>query len=283
MRKLFVLFLLVALVPFTVGCNGLWDFDDDTDAVAQSTLKMARIFPAGTFATKGATVAYLEDLTLVVDGITMVYDSHTFDASGSPVVTFKAVIPTATLQALQAKADAGTTVTAEVRLGTTVIETVAALTLPTTITENTTATVAAVVVPDFSKVTDPASFKVTSVTFGGTALGNSANGAIVVNSMTPTFSVAFDTAYATLTDVTFEVVVKNVTTGTSYTLKTGETGLTVAANGTNGINVTVGTASNGEKLASGYTYSVQVTKTNLKTAAGIPLAIPAAYYFTTNF
>lgn len=31
MRKLFVLFLLVALVPFTVGCNGLWDFDDDSD------------------------------------------------------------------------------------------------------------------------------------------------------------------------------------------------------------------------------------------------------------
>ncbi|MFZ5950479.1 MAG: hypothetical protein ACOYXC_07225, partial [Candidatus Rifleibacteriota bacterium] len=139
MRKLFVLFLLVALVPFTVGCNGLWDFDDDSDPVAQSTLKLARTFPAGQFATKAATVAYLQDLTLVVDGITMVYDSHTFDASGNPVVTFKAVVPTATLNALKAKAAAGTAVAAEVKLGTTVIETVAALTLPTTIVENTTA------------------------------------------------------------------------------------------------------------------------------------------------
>jgi hypothetical protein len=54
MKKLFVIFLLVSLVPFTVGCNGLWDFDDDDDPVLRSA-STVKVTPKATLPDSAVT------------------------------------------------------------------------------------------------------------------------------------------------------------------------------------------------------------------------------------
>lgn len=293
MRKLFVLFLLVALVPFTVGCNGLWDFDDDTDPVATTLVKLSRTIPAGTFATKAQTVAYVEDLTYVVDGITMIYDSHTFNDAGDLVVIFKATIPTTTYTALQKKATDGTAVATQLKLGTTVVASEAAAALPTTIPTATTTTAAIVAITtpvtvdlkDVPNLVVPV--KVSKVEFGTTEILKDAQGTpAVVTSQTPTFKVTFDQAVVDAANATFELKVTNLTNNNSYTLTTvAQGGLTVTpVTGENAVNIAVGTnATINKTLLTGKKYSVALVKTNLKTAAGAPLALPGTYFFTTNF
>lgn len=292
MRKLFVLFLLVALVPFTVGCNGLWDFDDDSDPVATTLVKLSRSFPAGAFTTRGATVPYVEDLTYVVDGITFAYASHTINDAGAIVVIFQAVMPTTSYNALQAKAAVGTTVATQLKLGTNVIATEAAATLPTTLpttttTDATLVTTAVAITVDLSGITDlVAPFSVTGVTFGGAAVSKVAGTYTNVNSQTPTFTVTFDAAPVDATTATFAVKVTNLATGVSYTLTTltqggltvtpvaGQNAVTIAVAATNTINETLKTNTN---------YSIALVETNLKNAAATPLSLPGAYYIHTNF
>lgn len=93
MKKLFVLFLLVALVPFTVGC-GLFGDNDDTTPITTSTLTLSRLFPSGSFASlslRPATSIVLNynDLfmNITVNGtkIRLSYKQKTIKATGVEV------------------------------------------------------------------------------------------------------------------------------------------------------------------------------------------------------
>ncbi|MDD3146696.1 MAG: hypothetical protein PHD82_05295 [Candidatus Riflebacteria bacterium] len=93
MKKLFVLFLLVALVPFTVGC-GLFGDNDDTSPITTATLTLSRLFPAGSFASlslRPATSIVLNYnhlfMNVTVNGtkIPLSYKKHTIKAAGVEV------------------------------------------------------------------------------------------------------------------------------------------------------------------------------------------------------
>ena len=100
MKKLFALFLLVALVPFTVGC-GLFGDNDDTSPITTATLSLSRLFPAGTFggSLRGATTVAINysDLFMYVtvsgNKIKLSYKKHTPKAAGVEVEFAAPVLP----------------------------------------------------------------------------------------------------------------------------------------------------------------------------------------------
>ncbi len=100
MKKLFALFLLVALVPFTVGC-GLFGDNDDTSPITTSTLTLARLFPAGTLgggSLRGATIAFnYNDLFMYITvnraQIKLIYAGVTRKALGDEVKFSAPVLP----------------------------------------------------------------------------------------------------------------------------------------------------------------------------------------------
>ncbi len=94
MKKLFVLFLLVALVPFSIGC---WGDDDDDTVLPTKTLTLAKVLPANTFAgtLRGAVSLQWSNLfmNVVKSGTTvkLPYKIHTATADGVKVV-FEATV-----------------------------------------------------------------------------------------------------------------------------------------------------------------------------------------------
>jgi hypothetical protein len=300
MRKLFVLFLLVSLVPFTVGCNGLWDFDDDDDPVAMKTLTSKVSFPAATVSAGAnirAAVAYT-GLELVINGVrfkpsSAVYNDNTTpdDVTDDTVeVTFTATVPVNQVptgsQTMKVTSGTTTLVEATINLGATspdsITISVTSTGVTTTVTVGTkTSRPEPATIIEQPLRTDLPTFTVDSVTYGATAVTSSATTAITVNTLNPTFRVNFSAAPDNLTTATWEVYVKSLTTGTNFTLKSTDypTLFTTTAVGT-AVDVKLAGAT-GKALLANRTYMVQLKATGLKDAAGTLLNPVAAFYFKT--
>ncbi|KAF1082127.1 MAG: hypothetical protein GQF41_1767 [Candidatus Rifleibacterium amylolyticum] len=88
MKKLFVLFLLVALVPFSVGCS-LWGGDDD--AITYPPVLTAKVtVPAGGFSLLGAAPTTYAGYYVTVNGIMLPITDETGN-----VLTFSKVLEAA--------------------------------------------------------------------------------------------------------------------------------------------------------------------------------------------
>jgi len=252
------MFLLVALVPFTVGC-GLFGSDyDDPDPIATTTLTKVVKVPASVVAAANARAAKISytKLKLIIDGIEFTVpatSTPTYDeATGLWNVTFSAKVVSSIAEALKGKANVtvklvNTTSGSDVTLAEAVV----------TYGNSLTGVILTVDVDNTGKVkfTFPAGFSVTSqdgVTapvityFNATAaIGDNAltiaetipaandaawNAVYATTDLTPTVRVTFkkgnpaaNVNYALPTGVTLAntrwvIFVKNVTTGATFTL-----------------------------------------------------------------
>ncbi len=95
MKKLFVLFLLVALVPFTVGC-GLFGDNDDTTPINITKLTAKATLPAAAAPSLRALVALrsatkFAGFTMSINGIVLTAETEEETAAGW-VVTFSKIV-----------------------------------------------------------------------------------------------------------------------------------------------------------------------------------------------
>jgi len=100
MKKLFVLFLLISLVPFTVGCSLFGDDDDDSAPVNVAKLSAAATLPASAGAAnlRGVAVAAnkFKNVKMKIGGVTLDAVTEEPDStSANYTVTFEKVVSTA--------------------------------------------------------------------------------------------------------------------------------------------------------------------------------------------
>jgi hypothetical protein len=299
MKKLFVIFLLVSLVPFTVGCNGLWDFDDDDDPVAMKTLTSKVTFPAAAVSANGnirGVLAYT-GLKLVINNVIFEPSDAIYNDIGTPddtsddtvVVTFSAVVPVSNIptgtQTMKVTSGNTTLVAATIDLGNDSPDSIALVVDGTTVTVSVTVDgtpstpTSAEVTKNLDDATVP-TFAVTSVKYGTTDLTNASSTAITVNTLNPTFRVNFSAA-PDLDTATWEIYVKSATTGSDFTLKSTDypTLFNTTPVGT-AVDVTLAGAT-GKALLNNRTYMVQLKATGLKDVNGTLLDPVAAFYFKT--
>lgn len=99
MKKLFVLFLLVALVPFTVGCS-LWGSDDDNAVYTPGFVTSKVVVPAAGLNLRAAVSNNFSLYTLTLNsGLTLRYVSHV-TVGGNVEITFSGEATSAQLAAL---------------------------------------------------------------------------------------------------------------------------------------------------------------------------------------
>jgi hypothetical protein len=288
MKKLFVIFLLVSLIPFTVGCNGLWDFDDDDDPVSTTKFTMSRILPAGTFAVRPST-AYVQDLTFYVNGITMTYLTHEVNDDGTIKVTFQAVVPTTTYNA-KIRDEAGNNIYAYIMLDNNVLEaTTTTISLPgrDALDKTVVTATASITLPTGTTV-----FKATSVEVNNTPVGTDSKNITTVNTLNPIFQLEFSEAPTNLTSANWEVTVShvNATTGEiikEYTLNNTDNAsiFNVSALGTTRAEIkVVGVKNSVYTLEDNATYKVKLSSSNLYTGSAgseVYMVNPGAFYFKT--
>lgn len=104
MKKLFVLFLLAALVPFTVGC-GLFGDNDDTTPVNLTRLSASATLPvsAATANLRGSVAARLfAGFKMTINGVELVAETENDEGNGNYTVNFGAIV--SSQQALVARA-----------------------------------------------------------------------------------------------------------------------------------------------------------------------------------
>lgn len=302
MKKMMILFLMVALVPFAVGCFG----GGDDDSVLDSTLITKTVILPGSVvadASLRAAVSF-SNFALYLNGNKLTATNCEPVGDGTYKVTFSASLPAATVAALAGQSVAakittnvsGTeatyaeftytpvssattdVITVTVDATTLVVTGVSVVTAGTTLTPTVTAGAGLAAY----------SFKVASATYGVSDLPNTFGGAITVATLTPTFSLTFSEAPTNLTSATWELVVSSVdANGTalqSYTLNTTTDAsifsITADVTDTKKASVVVlGSSTNTAKnLEDGKTYKVQVSTNNLK-AGDKNLDTPAAYFF----
>jgi len=244
MKKLFVLFLLVALVPFTVGCSLFGSSYDDPDPVPTSRLAISKVIPAAGILAgniRAAAVALnVSDLFMEVVylGVTykLPYKSHTVNADGNVVVVFETTLPTATFDTLKGKAT-----TAEIKVqpagvaSAVTVVAATAYTVPSNIVSGTTTADTTVQVSKTLaeieaalKLLDStitiAQYKVSTVKLtkrGATAvtaeeIGTStSNITDIASAASYTFEITMDAAYTNTSAPTFEVSAQNTRTGTT--------------------------------------------------------------------
>lgn len=263
MRKLFVLFLLVALVPFTVGCNGLWDFDDDDDPVALSTLKLKQAVPAANVV-KANAVAMDSNLKLVLDdGTVLSYESHEIVGT-EVVITFAATIPTTTLKSLQAKT---APITAKITLSNQDIFTgisfaatkVTAFVTGATVADTgvTSATLVVTVPAELAKET----FSIVSVLYKTTTLVPGATTATPVTEAAPEFTINVTGVILPETlgsTESFTLTTKSVSTGKTVTLTASDITYTYVSDTQCKIALKNATTQT-ETLVNGATYTITIS------------------------
>ena len=303
MKKLFILFLLVALVPFSIGCFG---GGDDNDVIDSTPITKTVVMPGSVVADASLRGAVsFSNFALYLNGNKLSATDCVPNGDGKYKVTFSASLPAATVAALVGQSvvakitttlgGAETTyaeftytpvssatddvITVTVDDTTLVVTGVSIVTAGTTVTPTVTVGTA-----DLTAY----SFKVASATYGVSDLPNTFGGAITVTTLTPTFSLTFSEAPTNLTSATWELVVSSVdANGTvlqSYTLNTTTDAsiFSISADATDTKKASVavlGSSTNTAKnLENGKTYKVQVSTNNLK-AGDKNLDTPAAYFF----
>lgn len=307
MKKLFVLFLLVALVPFTVGCS-LWGHDEDLDVLNTTKASITTKLPASAISgssLRGA-VSY-QTLTLTVDGIPFYPEAPQGpDANNLWTIVFSAWLTDAQ-QATLADASPETAVITTNVSGTpaTIITFPVTIVSVTTtpvlvVAEDGTVTVDGTTVPatDVTEGTFDGttySFSVASATFNAVDLPTSLTAvaeANYVNTLTPTFTLTFSKAPTNLLTATWKVVVTSVDATTGATIKSYTLDSTVAADkalftvaAVEGdttkatVKLNASTTDLTKNLESGKTYKVQVSTNNLTAGTNIYLDTPVAYFF----
>ncbi|MBU1107571.1 MAG: hypothetical protein KKB51_12950 [Candidatus Riflebacteria bacterium] len=281
MKKLFVLFLLVSLVPFTVGCS-LWGGDDE--AVTYPTFLTATVMvpAAGVANLRGVSYADFSMYKLTLNGIVLAVDEAASVFTTDPVkLVFKALATQAQVDSVQ-KSTVPFTAVLSNGTGTTTTLTInpSANTGVLVVEVNTAGVVTGLTVGgvDVSEYVGVGTFTV-SAKFGATDLGTSATTNVtVVNTLTPTFIVELPDA---ITVTNGELPAGN---GLSITTKNAA-GVTVAitaadftiaqGDAANRITVTVKAQAEPKALNNGTTYSVKIN--NLKNAGKV--VVPATFYF----
>lgn len=297
MKKLFVLFLLVALVPFTVGCS-LWGQDEDRDVLDSAKVEISAKVPASIVSASGALRAAVgySTLTMTIDGITLnAVSISALDADGKYTIVFNSGLLTLAQRAFltDGTADTCTIVSTVGGVATDVLSFSLNLTSTTAVaftvaSDGTVSMVSGGTTTGTPTLGAIPSLKVTSVTLGGTALTASATTAVPTNSVTPVFAVNFDNAISTLTGVAWKVDVTHVSatgaTVKAYSLDstvTADAGLfTVnndAASAT--VNVTLVAAAAPKNLEPGNIYKVKLTASALKSTAGAYMTVTNDEYF----
>lgn len=108
MKKLFVLFLLVALVPFTVGC-GLFGDNDDTSPVPNLTnLKASVVVPAAAVppsirAARVSPAVKFANYKITIGGYELVVIAEDKQANGDYILEFQTATPITVAQANEVK------------------------------------------------------------------------------------------------------------------------------------------------------------------------------------
>jgi len=299
MKKLFVLFLLVALVPFSVGCS-LWGHDEDTDVLATKVLTLGKVFPADSFVENlrpAAIALKWEMLFMRVNGQKLFYKGKALGENGMTVF-FQASIPETTLETISGKS-----VTVEVILepkdGVEVeisktTETIPAAAVTTTAPTSLTPTTVEVSETEITTIptaeitealgTDTIGepIKVTSITVSGVT------GEVSTNSAAPTeltsaqsyvFTVKLSEAIpSTITTPTWTVTVKDSADAAAKTITSTDTNspIVVAYNADKTeMTVTVTPTAN-YPMNVGKTFSILLSATNVKNSIGV--ALPTARF-----
>ena len=103
MKKLFVLFLLVSLIPFAVGCSLFGDDSDDSASVNMTTLTASAKLPAsaGKPSLRAATADKFANVTMKIGDVTLkaVSEEPTDNTNATYTVTFEQIVNTAVYQA----------------------------------------------------------------------------------------------------------------------------------------------------------------------------------------
>lgn len=294
MKKLFVLFLLVALVPFTVGC-GLFGDNDDTTPVNLPTLKasisgfafpgnlraatLEQFLAKNIFLRVGA--ARLRPVK-VVDKGNNIHDVDFQDAV-DPTVYSQIV---SSLELIEVRVDVNGTLAAPAYVPPTFVVAANPVVIPVTSTgafdstktvtvkdASTGETVPNVTVPVLADKTNQ--ITIDSVSNGSTAIGTSSTSPATVDSLMPNFVATLSEiiTQSLISDFDFKVTCTNITSGKSEVLT--ETGLIIVSDGTAGdrqINIMVH-----RSLRNAQTYKVAVEYVS---AAG-KIVAPKTFYFKT--
>ncbi len=295
MKKLFVLFLLVSLVPFVVGC---WGSDNDDSVLPTKTLTLSKVLPAGTFAgtLRGAVVLQWSNLfmNVVKSGTTvkLPYKSHTASTDGVTVV-FEAVVAETFFDSVN-----GESVQTEIQIlpaGVTTAVTVVSLTTETlpaltsgvaaaTPTKVTTVDIAAIetaITAQGATLATP--FKVSNVKFGNTEISTaSATPTEIQTAVTYTFTVALSAAYTSPTTASpsWQLAVQNITAGSTekVIVNTSSTGPVKVTESNDKLTLTVVVTTDATyKLTVGQTYSIVLKSTDAK-VGDVPATLPVARY-----
>ncbi len=304
MKKLFVLFLLVALVPFTVGC-GLFGDNDDTTPINMATKEVVlpQLFPPDFFGSlRAATNISLNfsdmifNITIGATTVPMKYKSHKPVAAGVEVL-FSRFVDETTFATIQT---AGT-VTGQVVIqpaGVTnpvVVVTSTSITVPTTLTSGVPVTtpstpVTTVAVNTIANgITSQNSdlvvktFKLVSVKYANAEVSTSATTAApatnVTQASTINFAIEIDNAWTGTATPTFEVFVDNInTTVAAQTISTSNNLVKVIWNSdkkTATVEITNSSANGTQYMKTGETYSIALKSATIDT---VKAAIPAARY-----
>lgn len=300
MKKLFVLFLLVALVPFSIGC---WGDDDDDTVLATKTLSLTKTLPAGTFAgtLRGAVVLQWSNLymNVVKSGSTvkLPYKDHSATADGVKVI-FEAVVAETFFDSVN-----GQSVDTEVLIlpaGISTPVTVVSLTTetlptltsgvsadtPTSVATVDIAAIEAKIVEQGATVADP--YEITSVKFGETEIAtSSAAPTQVASASTYTFVVALSAAYdyPTTASPTWKLAVQNTAAGSTekVIVNTSSTGPVTVTESVDKKTLTVLVTTDAtNKLTIGQTYSIVLRETDARVGGetGVPATLPVARYIT---
>lgn len=261
MKKLFVMFLLVALVPFTIGC-GLFGDNEDTTPVNLPILRASVSGLTPPPSIRGAVVNLFAGYKLLVDGNELAADGEFDLGNGTYKVDFKAFVTAAIINAIAAKTELVPVVLVVPATATTPASTqtiyvpMASLTSGDSIAITIpaaggvpTVTVGGESVPVVEEVANIVN--ITGVTNNGVAVATTQAAAVAVNSLTPAFVVTLD-ADVVLPATSYSVVVKNVN-GTSRALTGSDITVTAVQGNTKQVNVAVNQA-----LSAGQTYMVKV-------------------------
>ncbi|HAE37658.1 MAG TPA: hypothetical protein DCG57_03345 [Candidatus Riflebacteria bacterium] len=305
MKKMFILFLMVALVPFAVGCFG---GGSDNDAVDYTTVTKVVNMPADVVSggeSLRAAVSF-KKFKLYLNNHQLTAGEPTINADGvSYDVPFTISLPSSVVSSELV----GKSVSAKITVNTGTEVTYISFTYTPTssaTSDKITVTVNASLQPIgvsivsnglpvtptgvASETVDLTAYKfnVTSATYNSEVLATVLADAKAVATLTPAFDLTFSADPTNLAAASWELIVTSVnpTTGAaiaSYTLKTSTDSaifsITAGADANKAVVKVLGsTTETAKNLSNGKTYKVQVSKNNLKSGEKL-LDTPKAYFF----
>lgn len=249
MKKLFILFLLVALVPFSIGCFGSSSDDDGPlpDAVKLSASAVLPKAAGDNLSLRGAAVApnHFKNVTMQIGKEVLTAETEEDKGDGTYTVTFGKVVTNA-----------------EYKAATTGI-------VPVVITPQTGSTIPVIkFAMDYETITAPLAVTVTAAGVGTPSTGTfyESGKYVTVSSITgttntlkPTFTVVFDGDIGSIIEPkTFDVKVTSGTTTAAATAADFDTSY-------NHLTKTMTVTLKDKSLTDGKTYTVTLNKIVSKT------------------